>query len=62
MRGRPPSVSVETVRAVRRAHAAVPLLGGGRRRAWIKPLAKEHGLTPANVRHIVDGKSYRSVP
>jgi hypothetical protein len=61
MRGRPPSVSVETVRAVRRAHAAVPLLGGGRRRAWVKPIAKQHGITPRNVRNIVWGASYRGV-
>jgi len=57
MRGRPPSVSVETVRAVRRAHAAVPL-AGGRRRPWIKQVARATGLTPKNVRNIAERVSY----
>lgn len=61
MRGRPPSVSVETVRAVRRAHAAVPLVGG-RRAPYAKRIAREHGLTPRNVYHIVTRTSYRSIP
>jgi hypothetical protein len=60
MRGRPPSVSVETVRAIRRAHAAVPL-AARRRVDWVKPLAKATGLTPGNVRHIAERRSYRSV-
>lgn len=60
MRGRPPSVSVETVRAVRRAHAAAPL-AGGRRRPWVKQVARLTGLTPANVWHIATRRSYPGV-